>query len=518
MSDDTTPQIQVQVDVVANAAPAQQVADSLGAVKTAAGAASDATDKHTTAMDKMGQGAMDAGHVLRGLEAASHGSARGLFAAAQGARHLMESLGMGALGPLALFIGGITAGVMGLIKLFQDSKEEAAKLSDESAKLAIETRKLIDLRLQARIDEYAQMSKNIDAAATAQERFNAARIKSLEASTAVALAKVDLQESQDILKLNPADKTGRERIRLSAAQSRLDIQNSAEANKADLEVRGAQDKATAARDSAERVLREAEQQQKINDRLIEEDDLRKSINAQLAQIEQSLQAAKAKPTAERTMADYQRIFVGESLQRDLRAKLAPMGPQEDFEARIAEADKKMMALQAQYEEKASAARLADVETTPPKLRAQEVRLRGQAHSNRQASDVTQFEYDEQQRAAEAARTRQRADIEAEKERLVEIARQTKEKQMRFKQHEAPEQAAAVHAMAHAQDEQSNAQKSRGSRSHANQDMASAMALQHEVEQMPSNLEKYHESVQAQIKGLNDQLKSLAEKNSNNLTN
>jgi hypothetical protein len=81
-----------------------------------------------------------------------------------------------------------------------DAYEKSAtqKTNDDSAQLARATTTLRYERMQRDVDEYAQKVRRIEAENAAQERFNATRLKIMDARLAADLAKIDLEEAMEL--------------------------------------------------------------------------------------------------------------------------------------------------------------------------------------------------------------------------------------------------------------------------------------------------------------------------------
>ena len=207
---------------------AQDLNQVSGATRNMAGAAGEAA----SATDKLGGAAIAGAHTLHGVEMAAHGSARGFFTAARGAKNLLDALGAAALtGPL-LIIAGLGFAVAQLVKYFNAASEAIKKLNEESEQLARETEDLKQLRLDNTAGEYDKVISQMKRATAEQEKLNASKNKMNEAETATALAQNELAEQQELSKLAPGDTEGRKAVAATYARNREGIESAASIRKA----------------------------------------------------------------------------------------------------------------------------------------------------------------------------------------------------------------------------------------------------------------------------------------------
>jgi len=203
---------------------AEQTANALDKVRTAAGYSSDEAKENTASTDKMGQASIGAAHLIHGLEMAAHGSARGMFSAATGARHLLDALGLSALSPIVLAIAGIGVAVASLAKMVEGAKKETDDFNKSSADLAEQTREMKLARFDQVIDQYKQMADEIERALSAQESLNAKRLEMMSAKMQTQLAQDKLEEAKELARTAPNDELGSERIKAKHAASREQIE------------------------------------------------------------------------------------------------------------------------------------------------------------------------------------------------------------------------------------------------------------------------------------------------------
>jgi len=428
MSDDTNPQLQVQVDVTADASGAKQVADALGNVKDQAQGASGAADDASGSMDKMGEGAMGAGHVLHGLEMAAQGSARGMFSAATGARHLLEALGAGALGGIALVIGGIAAGVMALMRQFGESKEEAKKLAEEQEKVYQQTLKWRALHMDDLKREYENVHREIEGTLKAAEMLYAAQMKLLDARTASKLANLDIDEQLALGKLKPGDEMGRKRVTKEYADQRATIQDDANVDKAfeakrlaDQKAQAMQEKSTMTGAAADDVMASFQNARGMAESLQVED------------IDIIGKLANPLSKGQRAAFEDRRKKIAQELERI-----------QDEQQKRAERYEKL-AEQANEEDAAAAAAQIDVASATAEFGNARAKRTGSGAKSR--NDDRQIAYEEQQAASKADRERQRTELERQKEALDAKERADKEHLQLARHGEAPEEIANLHAAA-----------------------------------------------------------------------
>ena len=239
MSDETNPQLQIEVDVAANTAGAQEATSALNQVKGAAQGTAAATEDATSATDKMGRGAIGAAHTLHGLEQAAHGSARGLFTAARGMKELLASAGLAALNPILMLAAGIGIAVGLIVKHFEKAKEAAQKLGEEHAKLAEKAREFGETRFDNAIASYERIVSEIKQATAEQEKLNEARSKLKSAEVQARLAANELDEQKELAKLAPGDAEGRKGVTAKYARQRAGIEAAGAAEEASAKVEDA---------------------------------------------------------------------------------------------------------------------------------------------------------------------------------------------------------------------------------------------------------------------------------------
>ena len=272
---------------------AQDATDGLNKLGQAGNTAAKGADKVAESSGKMGEASMGAAHMLHGLEAVAHGSYRGMFAAATGAKHLLSALGLAALNPIMMVIAGIGIAVTALVGYFKKASEEAAKLKEENIKLAIETQKFKEIRMDRKIEDYNRLADSIGKSAAAQERMHAAEMKQMDALTGAKLAKLDLQEVQELSSLRPEDEEGRKSVAFKYATKRQDVQDDAEVEKAAKESLAAQDKVSIGRQQLflhEEALRVAVK--KLTEATNEQESIKEASN-KLAKVQSAMDMAKS---------------------------------------------------------------------------------------------------------------------------------------------------------------------------------------------------------------------------------
>lgn len=476
MADDTA-QISVQIDVASNAEPANRLSDALNQVKNSAGEAAPAVDKHSDSTVKMGEAAKGAGHLLRGLEEAGHGSFRGLLAASQGARHLMQALGMGALGPIALFIAGITAGVMALIKVFDDSKEEAKKLAEESDKVYQGMLKWRALHMDDLKREYETVRKAIDSTLKSTEMLYAAQMKLMDARTAAKLAALDIDEQLALGKLNPGDEMGRKKVNKDYSDQRATVQDDANVDKAFTAKRLADQKANTARLQVDALVKQGED-------LAQSYEHAKGSRDTLENEDLDLVAKLASPLSKSDRA------YAEDRRKKIAAELNLI--QEEQLKRIEQGN----ALADQYDDAVPAAEAAETDVSSATIEYGVARSRRTGATVKSRNEDTAISYEEQQRAAQAARAKQLADLERQKDAAAERESAHKAHRQLADRGEAPEQLAAFHAAV----------------------SGARINLSKSTQDLIQTLIKATEDDARQKQQLIEQIRALREKQDNNLTN
>ena len=240
------------VKITVGVAGAEEAATAIRKVEVAAGATGQATEK-------LGHQAWDAGHMLHGLEMAAEGSSRGMFGAGRGAAHLLESLGLGPLGGIALAVGAIGAAFEGLNTMMEKNAQAAKKLQDEMEKLVQDTARLKNERMDSAVEELKKLEQQTERNSSATERLFAATMKLKDAKTQREVAEIDVQEQQALLGLNPGDEIGRKRTRLEYAQKREEHQNAAAVEKAATEADRAAEKLAEGQSAAQAAQNTAAQ-------------------------------------------------------------------------------------------------------------------------------------------------------------------------------------------------------------------------------------------------------------------
>lgn len=216
--------------------PVDRLSDAMAQLKAQCKDTAGKAKEAGAGIDDIGRGAMGAGHLLHGLERASDGSARGMFAAASGARHLMDAMGMGALGPVALILGGITAGVMALFRAFGDTEEKTKQLAAQTKKVEEQIERWRALHLDDIEKAYSRIRSEIDATLRASELLYASQLKLMDARSAGKIAEVDADEQEALSKLAPGDALGRKQVTKEYAERRAQIQEQNETDKAFLAI------------------------------------------------------------------------------------------------------------------------------------------------------------------------------------------------------------------------------------------------------------------------------------------
>ena len=453
MSDDTAPQLQVQIDVNANTTGATQAADALNGVKASAGGAAEAAGQATGSMEKMGQGAMGAGHLLHGLEMAGHGSMRGLFAAANGAKHLLETLGMGALGGMAVFAFGLGAAVMGLMKLFGDSQKEAGELQKKAEELVESTKKLRDLRMDQVVEQYTRMRDAVAGVGKAQDALNESRLKMKEAKLQTALAQSELDEAKEMAALRPGDETGRKRVTLKYAAQR-------ETMEADSAVEIAKDRQHNIRDKQANLEKQAEQEAKALETAEKnlqagETELahRKKNNATLQAMGDQLREVQYKlfHQAPEASDPYQTKLHAQEVDLIRRISegkdIMKARPVEESVAKVKGLKEKQEEQKKIYEklETEYAATQSESDLAAEDLRKKQTK--SQIVPISVSTKERDLAYEEKQRADKAARERKLADLERQKDAIEAKEHADKEHLLHAKHGEDPDEIANLHAAA-----------------------------------------------------------------------
>ena len=503
MSDDADPQLQATITVGADVAGAQQAQDALDGVKNSAGGASDAADKTSGSMDKMGQGAMGAGHLLHGLEMAGQGSARGLFSAATGARHLLEALGAGALGGAALVIGGITAGVMALYKAFGQSKEETDALKKKTEEVLEQIEKWRSVHLDDIVNEYKRANAAIDSMLKSTELLHAAQVKLLDAKTAAKLADLDIDEALALKKVAHDDEMGRQRVTQDFAHQRVKIQDDTNVDKAFLDRRQADQNASSASSKAEENAKLMSDLRNSFEHAIEMKD-----RLQDEKTSNSIKMVNLSESSTRRIAEAIALLGipgGVSEKNKIAAEYADLkSKQGAIDQKVKDLGENMVAWDKQYTTAEAAQPELDAKAAAAKMDLSAAttdfgtaRARRTGDEAKGQNDDAQLAYEQKKRSDEEALRRKEEEIRKREEAIAEQERANKEHLRQAEHGEAPEDRAILNAAANnprAPDVKASMQ-------------GLVQALKAKNDQLEREKKQAHDDLQA-VKDQLDQLKSV----------
>lgn len=216
-------------------------------------------DQSSGEMEAASRTAANLAGTLQGVSSAASGSSEGIFRVASGIRTLLgaidPSIAKGGL-LVATFLASYTA-TRKFIDALSGGKEDAGKFADGLQKVRDEADALAQTKLDDIIGQYRESADEIDRAAQAHERLNAARMQLMDAKTAAKIADVDLQEKKALAGVAPDDEIGRSRVRLKYQTERAGIQDAAAAERTQAELEMASqsaDMASRKADAAERAV------------------------------------------------------------------------------------------------------------------------------------------------------------------------------------------------------------------------------------------------------------------------
>lgn len=494
-----------------------------GQLKSVGDAANDANSQ----VGNMGKAAMGAGHLFRGLEMAAHGSVRGMFAAAAGAKHLLEAVGAAALGSIGLILAGVTAATMAISKAFGESSEEAKRLKEKIEKVVEETERLKQQRMTEAVEEYRKLATEIEACATAQDLYNSAKLKSAGAAVATKIAKLDLEEAEERMRIDPADEDGRKRLALKYATAKQGVMADWEVEKAGIGVTDAKKKATdqekqlqlhaeatlqasrnlaVAEEERTKRLEKIEQLQRaIRDideeiKKIDEFEAASPANIDIKNAEKRMHLALLRkdydkqlnedksldlPSADQAVVDRRKTL--ESMKRE---GIDRTGKAEQAREEVNSATEALS--KARLDSKTGAFKQDDAWQLQRFQEAEKARQE-QERKDREEAQAKKEREQEQKRA-------QISQLESIKEELTLREQQTKNR-LRLLQHgEDPDQIRALRAQASA---------------HTKAEQEAALKLSSEVEMLPSNLTKYLDSLRLTMRKVNDDIR---DRHNSNITN
>lgn len=502
------------VKITVGVAGAQEAASQLNAVGTSAGVADQK-------IGHMGRSAMGGAHLLHGLKAAAEGSSQGMMGAASGAAHLAESMGGPGFAAATLALGGIAAAVSIVANWLQKAHEAAEKLKEKIEKAKERQAELTEMRMDRAIKEYDKLTAAITESAAAQEKLNKAREKLESAKVQTGLARLDLEEAQKRRQLAPDDEEGRKRLELEYAGKREDLRDARAQSEASAKIVEAQQRTAAVIELAhvehQKFLDAAtiarDKQEELNALTKKRIDALNRVSEDEKQIDQIARARRANE-----ITRGQALGMTMSLERD---RDAAKKEADDLDQKVGRAtDAAVKARDVRDAALASSSR-AYSEVYPSKINeqvaAEEARaaaVKTQTSPLKQADAIAiEQNREDARRAAEDERARKEREeeereakvrqLEAIKEETTLRERQTQDRLRLLTHGQDPAQIEAVRAQA-------------GARTQSEQ--AAALKLSREVEQLPSNLTAYLDSLHQTMRNLNDKLRDTRSRQDSTITN